>query len=60
MSARDQLTAEDRSILLSVETLLEQRSMSMALAMLRSERTKTKDLREVIEGFCQLYRRQCQ
>lgn len=60
MSARDELTAEDRSILMFVETLLEQRSMSMALAMLRSERTKAKDLREVIEGFRELYRRQCQ
>jgi hypothetical protein len=60
MSARDELTAEDRSILAFVEMLLEQRSMSMALAMLRSERTKVKDLREVIEGFRELYRRQCQ
>src|SRR5262245_50616301 len=60
MATRDELTAEEHSILSYVETILEKRRMGPALAMLRDERTKLEDLRAIIEGFRELYRRQRQ
>ncbi len=51
MLTHDALTAEERSVLAYVETLLEKRGMMSAIAMLRDERTKVEDLRTVIEGF---------
>jgi len=60
MPTRDELTAEEHSILAFVETLLEKRRKSLALAMLRDEKTKMEDLRTVIEAFRELYRRRRQ
>jgi hypothetical protein len=58
MIATDQLSDEDRAILLFLETYFERHGMKGALAMLRNEETKVADLRAVIDGNRELWKRQ--
>jgi len=58
MNAFDQLSDEDRAILVFLETYFEQRGMTGAMAMLRNGGTKTDDLRLVIDGSRDLWKRQ--
>ena len=56
----DQLTDEERTMLVFLENYFEQHGMAGALAMLSNEGTKLEDLRVVIAGYRHFYRRKCQ
>jgi hypothetical protein len=55
MTATDQLTDEEKEILIFLESYFEQHGARHSLAMLRNVDTKADDLRTIIEGYRWLY-----
>ena len=51
MSAHDELTDQERSILAFAEADLIRRGLNLALAMVRNPKTKPADLRAVIDYY---------